>query len=131
MKIVFFKSKEYPDHYFLYRTIDGNNNIERMFQKFTHTGEHENSGYIYMQIEMGTEFITQQHDSFFEFLVEQIATNHIPHPEYDAQNYRAWYEFKTFDFNTWEKLFEKHRAQLKKELATEGSNKSIQATINF
>ncbi len=70
MKIVFFKSKEYPDHYFLYRTTDGNN-IERMFQKFTHTGEHENSGYLHMEIEIGPQLIMQQPDSFLNFLLNK------------------------------------------------------------
>ncbi len=130
MKIVFFKSKEYPDHYFLYRTTDGNN-IERMFQKFTHTGEHENSGYLHMEIEIGPQLIMQQPDSFFEFLVEQIATNHILHTEYDAQNYRAWYEFKTIDFDAWQKKFEEYQIGLKKELDAEVSNKSVQTTFNF
>ncbi len=127
MKIVFFKSREHPDYYFLYRTIDGNN-VERMFQKFTHTGEHENSGYLHMNIEMGPQFVTKHPDSFFEFLLEEIATNHIPHPEYNAQNYRAWHEFKNFDFDSWQIQFEDYK--LKKDIAVEGIN-STQATFNF
>lgn len=128
MIIVFFKSKEYPDHYFLYRGINGTN-VEEKFQKFTHTGEHYNSGYLHMEIERGPEFTTQLPNSFFEFLVEKIATNHIPHPKYDAQNYRAWYEFKKIDFDSWHEQFERHQADMKKAFASEVPKNGIQITL--
>ena len=129
MKIIFYKSKEHPDYYFLYKTSD-NDKPERMLQKLTHTGEHKDSGYLHVELEMGAELITNQPYQFLDFLVENIATNHIPFKEYNGMNFRVWYEFKEFNFQAWQKKFEEYQLELKKELA-ENSNNSVQATFNF
>lgn len=129
MKFVFFKSKEHTHHYFIYLTSDGNN-VERMFQKFTHTGEFEESGYLKMEIEKGPEFISKYSEDFLDFLAANIATNHIPN-RYDERNYRAYYEFKTLDFSSWEKQFEESLQAKNKQRAFDNPAQTIQTTLNF
>ena len=93
MEIVFYKSKEHPKHYLLYKGANGVN-AERMLKKLTNTGEFENSGYQKLELEMGFTLKTDVSESFLDFLSENVATNHIVHPDYNSQNFRAWYEFK-------------------------------------
>jgi hypothetical protein len=92
MEIVFYKSVEHPGYYLLYKGANGVN-AERKLRTLTNTGEFENSGYPKIDIEMGFVLKTDTPDKFFDFLVEHIATNHIPHPNYNVQNFRAWFEF--------------------------------------
>jgi len=100
MKLVFFKSKENKDYYFIYRTRD-DWDYDDTFEKITHQGEHWNSGYSHAEIEMGFELITNFGQDFMDYLVEQVATNHIHNPDYDNEKFRSWYEFK--DINNTEK----------------------------
>lgn len=93
MEIVFYKSKEHPKHYLLYKGANGVN-TERMFKKLTNTDGFENSGYQKLNLEMGFTLKIDASESFLDFLTENIATNHIVHPDYNSQNFRAWYEFK-------------------------------------
>ncbi len=93
MEIVFYKSKEHPEYYLLYKGANGIN-AERMLKKLTNTGEFENSGYKKVDLEMGFVLKTDASESFLDYLTEKVATNHIVHPAYDGQNFRAWYEFK-------------------------------------
>ncbi|MBI1780761.1 MAG: hypothetical protein HYR66_05270 [Sphingobacteriales bacterium] len=93
MEILFFKSKYYPDFYFIYKGKNGVN-AERMLRNFSNTGEFENSGYPKIEIEMGFTLKTDAPESFVDYLTENVATNHIVHPDYNSQNFRAWYEFK-------------------------------------
>lgn len=93
MEIVFYKSKEHPKHYLLFKGANGVN-VERMLKKLTNAGEFENSGYQKLELEMGFTFKTDASESFLDYLTEIIATNHIIHPDYNSQNFRAWYEFK-------------------------------------
>lgn len=93
MEIVFFKSKEYPDFYLIYKGKNGEN-VERTLRNLTNTGEFENSGYPKVEIELGFTLKTDAPESFLDYLTERVATNQIAHPNYNTQNYRAWYEFK-------------------------------------
>lgn len=93
MEIVFYKSKEHPGYYFIYKGRDGVN-AERMLRTLTNVGEFENSGFPKVDIEMGFIFKTDAPDSFLDYLTEKVATNHIAHSKYNDGVFRAWYEFK-------------------------------------
>ena len=93
MEIVFYKSKEHPGFYLLYKGMNGHKPQEHI-KRLTHTDGFENSGYPKIEIEIGFVIKTDAPDSFFEYLVEEVATNHIPVSKYDEGKYRAWYEFK-------------------------------------
>lgn len=129
MKFVFFKSKEHPDHYFIYLTTNGNN-VEAMLQKWTHTGAYKDSGYEHMEIERGPEFISKHGEDFLDFLATQIATNHVPNT-YNTRNYRAYYEFKTLDFAAWEKKFEEYQSAQRKQALAGQPQTTVQTTFNF
>ncbi len=100
MKLVFFKSKEHKDHYFIFRTRD-DWSYDDTFQKITHTGEHWNSGYSHAEIETGFELITAFDEKFMDYLIEHVATNHIHNPDYDNVKFRSWYEFKDINTDKW------------------------------
>lgn len=92
MEIVFYKSKEHPNYYLLYR---GSNNCdpERMFQKLTSTGDYPDSGYPIIEItEVNLVLKTDASEKFFDYLVEKVASNHIPN-QYNGGPFHAWYEF--------------------------------------
>lgn len=93
MEIVFYKSKEHPKHYLLYKGANGVN-AEKMLKKLTNAGEFENSGYQKLELEMGFTLKTDAPEFFLDYLTENVATNHIVQPDYNSQNFRAWYEFK-------------------------------------
>jgi hypothetical protein len=100
MEIIFYKSKEHPNYYLLYKGANGVK-ADKMLQKLTNTGEFENSGYEKVEIEMGFVLKTDANEKFFDYLIEKVATNHIPHPLYNGQAFRAWYEFKNFEPENW------------------------------
>lgn len=101
MEIIFYKSKEHPNYYLLYKGAN-NCNPDRMFQKLTSTGDFPNSGYAIIEItEVNFVLKTEATEKFFEYLVEKVASNHIPHPLYNGQAFRAWYEFKNFEPENW------------------------------
>lgn len=93
MEIVFYKSIEHANYYLVYR---GKNKCkpEEHIKRLTHGKGFENSGYPKIDVEMGFTIKTDAPDSFFEYLVEHVATNHIPVEKYNVEIYRAWYEFK-------------------------------------
>jgi hypothetical protein len=93
MEMVFYKSKEYPGYYLIYKGLNGVN-AERMLRVMTNAGEFENSGYPKVDIELGFIFKTDAPDSFLDYLTEKVATNHIAHSKYNDVVFRAWYEFK-------------------------------------
>lgn len=93
MEIVFYKSKEYPNYYLIYKGLNGVN-AERMLRVMTNAGEFENSGYPKVDIEMGFIYRTDAPESFLDYLTEKVATNCISHPRYNDPVFRAWYEFK-------------------------------------
>ena len=92
MELIFYKSKEHKNHYLIYKGGNGEN-PQRMLQKITHTGNHTESGYGHLEIELGFTFRTDAPDKFIDFLVEHVATNHIENPDYDLSTFRSWYEF--------------------------------------
>ena len=105
MEIVFYKSVEHPGYYLLYKGANGVN-AERKLRTLTNTGEFENSGFPKVDIEMGFVLKTDASDKFFDFLVDHIATNHISHPKYNIQTFRAWYEFKDIsNLDSWIESF--------------------------
>ena len=93
MELVFFKSKEHADYYIVYKSGDGIN-AEKWVRKLNNIGEFENSGYDKVDVSLGFVFKTETNDKFFDYLIEQVATNHIHHPFYSGKNFRGWYEFK-------------------------------------
>jgi hypothetical protein len=93
MEILFYKSKEYPGFYFIYKGKNGAN-AELMLRNLTNTGEFEDSGYPKVELEMGFTLKTDAPESFLDYMTETVATNHILHPTYNTHTFRAWYEFK-------------------------------------
>lgn len=93
MEIVFYKSIEHPNYYLVYR---GKNKCkpEEHIKRLTHGEGFENSGYPKIDVEIGFVIKTDAPESFFEYLVEKVATNHIPIAMYNEGTFRAWYEFK-------------------------------------
>jgi len=133
MNVVFFRSLEHLDYYFIYKGGDGVN-AERYLRMFTHTGEYENSGYPKINIELayilktkelGYNFCHYLEDDFFKYLYEIVATNRIPHPRYNDAAFRAWYEFKKYDPKKWLNDFQEYRI---KELTT-NRHYGIQQTL--
>jgi len=113
MEINFYKSKEYPNYYLLYKGANGVK-ADKMLQKLTNTAEFENSGYEKVEIEMGFILKTDANEKFFDYLFEKVATNHIPQPLYNGQAFRAWYEFKNFEFENWVNefnIYDNHRRE--------------------
>lgn len=93
MEIVFYKSNEHPNFYLVYRGANGIKPHEHI-KRMTHAKGFENSGYPKINIEVGFVLKPDAPDRFFEYLVEKVATNHIPAGKYDEGTFRAWYEFK-------------------------------------
>ena len=93
MELIFYKSKQHKDYYFIYKAGDGVDPYD-MLGKITHTGEHVNSGYTHDEIEMGFVLKTEAKGDFIDYLIEHVATNHIDNSEYDNPTFRSWYEFK-------------------------------------
>lgn len=93
MELVFYKSKEHKNYYFIYK---GRNGVDpnTMLEKITHTGEHKESGFVHAEIELGFVIKAGTAESFLDYLIENVATNHIGNPEYDNSTFRSWYEFK-------------------------------------
>ena len=97
MELVFFKSSENPDYYIVYKSPDGID-PHRWVRKLNNTDEFVNSGYDKVNVSLGFVFKTESNFRFFEFLIEQVATNHIHHPFYNGKNFRGWYEFKDVNY---------------------------------
>ncbi len=127
MEIVFYKSKENLNHYLLFRGANGVN-AEKMLQKLTNTGEFENSGYDRVDVELAFILKTNLNGEFFEFVVENISTNHIPHPFYDGETFRAWYEFKNYEPEKWLEHFNTFQNTRIEELM-KNSQQGLQTTL--
>lgn len=93
MEIVFYKSKEHADFYMVYKGRNGCKPEEHI-KRLTNTCGFENSGYPKIEIEIGFVIKTEAPDAYFMFLIQQIATNHIPLPKYNDAMFQGWYEFK-------------------------------------
>jgi len=127
MEIVFYKSREHPDYYLLYRGAN-NCNPERMFQKLTATGDFPNSGYFFIDItEVSYILKTDANEKFFDYLAEKVATNHIPN-EYDGRNYHAWYEFKNYEPEKWLNDFYAYENRRREEFL-KANNISVQTSL--
>ncbi len=111
MEIIFYRNKQKPDYFLLYK---GKNGVDpqKMLHKLAHTGKFVNSGYVKVDIELGHILKTEQDSDFFHFLADDISSNHIPHQMYNDETFKAWYEFKEFKPNEWLKIFEDiHKAK--------------------
>lgn len=104
MEIVFYRNKEKPNYYLLYKGKNGVN-AEKMLRKLTNQGEFENSGFDKVNVEIGYILKTELNGEFFEFIVESISSNHIDHPSYNDEAFKAWYEFKSFEPEKWTNKF--------------------------
>jgi hypothetical protein len=127
MVLLFFKSKERENYYLIYK---GNNgvDIQRMLRLVTNTGEFENSGYDKVEVELGYVLKTDLNRGFLEFIVENIATNYIPHPWYNSENFNAWHEFKKYEPEKWITQFNAYKIWKITELA-KSNQKGKQATL--
>jgi len=124
MTIIFYRSTEMPDYYFLYSGA-WVGIPEETLQCFTHTGKHENSGYPHIDIEMGYILKAKLqrgnipeytlNEEFYKFLINNVSTNHIPHERFNVYKYSAWHEFKTFEPEKWLKAFEDFKDQQVRE----------------
>jgi len=124
MTIVFYRSIEMPDYYMLYSGSSAGN-PEFMLQRFTHTGEHVNSGYAHIDIELGYVFSKKLvrgyipeyvlNEEFYYFLINKVSTNYIPHHNYTYYKFSAWHEFKTYEPEKWLKAYEDFKDQQYRE----------------
>lgn len=121
MELYFFKSKEHKNYFLIYKGSKGEN-PERWLAKLTHTGEYSESGYRQLKIEIGFVFRTNEQEMFLDFLVEQVATNHIDNPDYDTSNFRSWYEFKDINTDEWVNNFYDFQKQRQQELQKANGN---------
>ncbi len=127
MEIVFYRSKEKPNYYLIYK--GGKNvNWERMLRILTNTGEHENSGYPKVDVEFGYIFKTECDQDFFDFLAEVVSTNHTEHPKYNGVSFKAWYEFKNYEPDKWLKEFKVYK-NLKYEEFMKSTQIGMQTTL--
>jgi hypothetical protein len=104
MEIVFYRSKEKPDFYLIYKGKNGVN-AEKMLRKLTNTGEFENSGFPKIKVELAYIFKTELNGEFFDFLADVLSSNHIEHPLYNDDSFKAWHEFKNYEPEKWLKEF--------------------------
>lgn len=93
MEIIFYKSKEHPNFYLVYRGMNGVK-PEKHIKKMVHSEGYEDSGFPKIEIEIGFVIKTDAPESLFEYLVERVTTNHIHIEKYNEGTFRAWYEFK-------------------------------------
>ncbi len=105
MEIVFYRNKEKPNYYLLYKGKNGVN-VEKMLCKLTNMGEFENSGFEKVEIELAHVLKVDLNGEFFQFLVDNVSTNYIEHPFYNDETFKAWYEFKKYEPEKWFKEFE-------------------------
>jgi len=110
--LVFYRSTEYPDYYLLFCGSESNQ-PEKIFRRFTHTGEYWNTGYPYADVKEIACIIKTEHPlEISNFIAEHIATNHIPHPNYHRWDIsRAWYELKTLESEKWLQAYEDFKEQ--------------------
>ncbi len=100
MEIVFYRNKEKPNYYLLYKGKNGVN-AKKMLRKLTNVGEYENSGFDMVNVEIGYILKTELGNDFFEFITLTISSNHIDNPSYNDETFKAWCEFKSFEPEKW------------------------------
>lgn len=127
MEIVFYKSKERLNYYLLYKGKNGVN-AEKMLRKLTNMGEFENSGFEKIEIELGEILKTELNGDFFQFLIEKVSTNHIVHPTYNDETFKAWYEFKDYEPEKWLKEFEVYQSSKIQQLLA-NTRQGLQTTL--
>jgi hypothetical protein len=115
MEIVFYRSKEKPNYYLLYKGKNGVN-AEKMLRKLTNTGEYENSGFPRIDVELAYIFKTELNGEFFDFLAEVASTSHIEHSSYNDDSFKAWYEFKSYEPEKWLNDFQQYNSSKIEEL---------------
>ena len=108
MELVFYRSKERPNYYLIYKDRTSVN-AERMLRILNNTGEYINSGFPKVDVELAYRLeIGLMHD-FLNFLIEKVATNHIEHPKYNGQSFQAWHEFKNYEPEKWLNDFQQYQ----------------------
>jgi hypothetical protein len=107
MEIVFYRSKEKPTYYLLYKGKNGVN-AEKMFRKLTNAREFEDSGFERVEVELAYILKTELNGEFFDFLAELVSSNHIEHSSYNDDSFKAWYEFKNYEPEKWLKSFQEY-----------------------
>ena len=105
--LAFFKSKEMPDYYLLFTGIYVNR-PDIMVHKFNHIGL-PNSAYPFAAVDYAYSINAYDPCDFLDYIVEHIATNHIPHPKINSEGRRAWYELKTYEPEKWVKEYDDFR----------------------
>jgi len=128
MELYFFRSREYKNHYLIYRGIKGES-PERWLAKLTHTGQYTESGYRQLDIEMGYVIKTDAPVQFLDFIVNKYSSHHIPNPDYDTTIFRSWYEFpEQPETKKWLDEFYEYQNQKRQELLKE-STKGMQTAL--
>ena len=126
MEVVFYRSKENPSYYLLYKGKNGVN-AEKMLRKLTNTGEFENSGFPRVDVELAYIFKTELNGEFFDFLAEVASTSHIEHSSYNDDSFKAWYEFKSYEPEKWLNDFQQYNNSKIKELMK--NSQELQTTL--
>jgi hypothetical protein len=126
MEVIFFRSKEKPTYYLIYKGKNGVN-AQKMMRKITNTFEYENSGFPKVEVELAYVLKTELSGEFFDFLAEVASTNHIEHPSYNDDSFKAWYEFKEYEPGKWLKDFHKYHNSKIEELMK--NSQGTQATL--
>lgn len=126
MEIVFYRSKEKPNYYLLYKGKNGVN-AEKMLRKLTNTGEYENSGFPRVDVELAYIFKTELNGEFFDFLAEVASTSHIEHSSYNDDSFKAWYEFKSYEPEKWLNDFQQYNKSKIEELMK--NSQGLQTTL--
>lgn len=127
MEVVFYRSKEKPNYYLIYKGRNGAN-TEKMLRKLTNSGEFENSGYPKIDVELAYILKTDLKGDFFEFLAEVVSTNHSEHPRYNDDSFKAWYEFKNYEPDKWLKEFQVYNNSRIEELM-KNTQQGVQTTL--
>jgi len=126
MEVVFYRSKEKPNYYLIYKGKNGVN-AEKMLRKLTNTGEYGNSGFPKIDVELAHIFKTELNGEFFDFLAEVVSTSHLEHPSYNDDSFKAWYEFKSYEPEKWVNDFRQYNNSKIEELIK--NSHGIQTTL--
>lgn len=128
MDIVFYKNRENPEYYLLYIGGDDKLNQTRL-QKFTNSGEYENSGYVKIDIEIAYIMHTDFGMDFFYYLTNNIATDYIEHRFYSGNTSRAWLQFKSYEPEKWEEQYIDYLNQKNERIRQSNIGKGVQTTL--
>ena len=108
---VFYRNKDNPDYYIVY--CSKLHTPETMLQKINHTGEFENSGYPYANIELAYRFTTDklnidQSKEFLKFIAKHISSDYIEHDTYTGDFFKAWCKLENYEPEKWLTAFEEY-----------------------